>query len=121
MSEEALRYQSQVTGTPAGWVYRIVFGPGPNDFVNFDGFMSGVLLEAKGPNLARFIADDLSPLQFFKGGEKMLEQAARQFRASRGTPIRWIVAEKKFADYLRVLFRRNNLASIEVIHVPVRP
>lgn len=121
MSEDALRYQVEVTGTPAGWVYRVFFGPGPDDYVDFDGFVSGVLLEAKGPHLAKFIADDLNPLQFFKGGEKLLEQAARQFKASRGTPIRWIVAEKKFADYLRVLFRRNDLESIEVIHVPARP
>jgi hypothetical protein len=121
MSEEALRYQAQVTGAPAGWIYRVFFGTGPGDFVDFDGFVSGVLLEAKGPNLAKFIADDLSPLQFFKGGEKMLEQATRQFRASRGLPIHWIVAEKKFADYLRALFRRNDLESIEVIHIPARP
>jgi hypothetical protein len=121
MSEDALRYQVQVTGTPAGWVYRVFFGPGPNDFVDFDGFVSGVLLEAKGPNLAKFIDDALNPLNFFKGGDKMLLQAKRQVEAARGIPVRWIVAEKKFADYLRKLFNRSDLEGIEVIHVPPRP
>jgi hypothetical protein len=49
MSEDALRYQVHVTGTPPGWVYRVFFGPDPDDYVDFDGFVKGVLLEAKGP------------------------------------------------------------------------
>jgi NADPH-dependent ferric siderophore reductase len=48
----------------------------------------------------------------------MLEQAQRQFRAARGTPIRWIVAEEKLAGALRKLFKANGLDEIEVIHVP---
>jgi hypothetical protein len=121
MSEEAMRYQVQVTGTPKGWVYRVFFGPGPDDYVDFDGFVNGVLLEAKGPNLAKFIDEGLEPVGFFKGADGMLQQAQRQFRASNGLPIRWIVAEKKFADFLREMFRNNNLSSIEVLHVPARP
>ncbi|HYI00313.1 Tox-REase-5 domain-containing protein [Hyalangium sp.] len=121
MSEDALRYQLQVTGTPPGWVYRVFFGPGPSDYVDFDGFVNGVLLEAKGANLAKFIDGKLKPLPFFTGGDKMLIQATRQWSASRGLPVRWLIAEKKFADYLRTLFRRSNLESIEVIHAPVQP
>jgi len=115
MSEDAMRYQVQVTGTPKGWVYRVFFGPGPDDYVDFDGFVNGVLLEAKGPNLARFIDDRLKPLPFFRGETKFIEQAKRQFDAASGLPVRWIVAEKKFADYLRKLFDNNNLESIEVV------
>jgi hypothetical protein len=120
MSESARRYQVQVTGTPPGWVYRVFFGPGPDDYVDFDGFVNGVLLEAKGPNLAKFIDDALDPLPFFDGSAGIVRQARRQLNASGGAPIRWIVAEKKFADYLRTLFRTNNLGSIEVIHVPAK-
>jgi hypothetical protein len=120
MSEEALRYQVQVTGSPAGWVYRVFFGPGPDDYVDFDGFVSGVLLEAKGANLARFIDGKLKALPFFEGEAKLLEQARRQLLAARGTPVRWVVAEKKFADYLRKLFADRRMTSIEVIHVPVK-
>jgi Restriction endonuclease fold toxin 5 len=121
MSEDAMRYQIQVTGTPRGWVYRVFFGPGPDDYVDFDGFVNGVLLEAKGPNLAKFIDDGLEPMGFFKGADGMLRQAERQLRAANGLPIRWIVAEKRFADFLREMFRNNNLSSLEVLHVPARP
>ncbi len=121
MSEDAMRYQVQATGTPQGWVYRVFFGPGPDDYVDFDGFVNGVLLEAKGPNLAKFIDEGLEPVSFFKGADGMLLQAQRQFGAANGLPIRWIVAEKKFADFLREMFRNNNLSSIEVLHVPAKP
>jgi hypothetical protein len=121
MSEDALHYQVQVTGTPAGWVYRVFFGPGPDDYVDFDGFVSGVLLEAKGAHLAKFIDGKLKALPFFEGEAKFVEQARRQLRASRGIPIRWLVAEKKFADYLRRLFVDKGMESIEVIHVPLKP
>jgi hypothetical protein len=118
MSGDAMSYQVQVTGTPKSWVYRVFFGPGPDDYVDFDGFVNGVLLEAKGANLAKFINDGLKPLPFFRGQSKFLEQAKRQLDAANGLPVRWIVAEKKFADYLRKLFGDNGLESIEVIHVP---
>jgi hypothetical protein len=72
MSKDAMRYQVQVTGTPKGWVYRVFFGPGPDDYVDFDGFGNGVLLEAKGPNLAKFIDEGLEPVGFFKGADGML-------------------------------------------------
>jgi hypothetical protein len=121
MSEDALRYQVQVTGTPAGWVYRVFFGPGPNDYVDFDGFVSGVLLEAKGANLAKFIDGELKALPFFGGEAKLIGQARRQLRAARGIPVRWLVAEEKFADYLQKLFSKRDLEGIEVIHVPVKP
>jgi len=121
MSEAARRYQVQVTGAPPGWVYRVFFGPGPEDYVDFDGFVNGVLLEAKGANLAKFIDGKLNPLPFFEGADKIVPQAARQWKASRGLPVRWLVAEKKFADYLRALFRANDLDDIEVVHVPVQP
>jgi len=121
MSEDARRYQVQVTGAPEGWVYRVFFGPGPDDYVDFDGFVNGVVLEAKGPNLAKFIDEALAPVGFFKGAHGMLQQAQRQSRAANGLPIRWTVAEKKFADFLRKLFDNRNLEHIEVVHIPLKP
>jgi hypothetical protein len=118
MSEEARRYQVQVTGTPPGWVYRVFFGPGPDDLVDFDGFAKGVLLEAKGENLAQFIDEGLNAAPYFRGAKGILRQAERQLDAAQGAPIRWIVAEKRFADYLRKLFDANNLERIEVLHIP---
>jgi hypothetical protein len=121
MSEAALRYQVQVTGTPPGWVYRVFFGSGPEDYVDFDGFVNGVLLEAKGANLAKFIDDSLNPLPFFQGGAKVLQQARRQLEAAQGMPIRWFIAEKKFADYVRKLFANRRVEGIEVVHIPPPP
>ncbi|MDY7233163.1 restriction endonuclease fold toxin 5 domain-containing protein [Hyalangium rubrum] len=117
MSESARGYQAQVTGAPKGYAYRVKAGGKEADF---DGYQEGVLLEAKGPHLARFIDDTLEPKSFFKGADKLLEQAERQIMTARGTPIRWIVAEEKFAAALRKLFGRAGL-KIQVVHVPPAP
>ncbi len=61
---------------------------------------------------------DLTFLRIFKGRDLMLDQAQRQFRAARGTPIRWIVAEERLAGALRKLFKANGLEDIEVVHIP---
>lgn len=121
MSDAAARYQAQVTGAPPGWVYRVFFGPGPEDYVDFDGFVSGVLLEAKGANLAKFIDDGLNALPFFEGEAQILSQARRQLISAQGTPIRWLIAEKKFADYVRKLFANRRIEGIDVVHVPPLP
>jgi hypothetical protein len=75
-------YQVQVTGTPRGWVYRVFFGPGPDDYVDFDGFVNGVLLEAKGPNLAKFIDESLEPVRFFKGASPLPARPSRPSQPS---------------------------------------
>ncbi|MFP2907416.1 Tox-REase-5 domain-containing protein [Pyxidicoccus sp. 3LFB2] len=121
MKPPARRYQSQTTGAPESWVYRIQTGNGPKDHVDFDGFDGGVLLEAKGPNIAKFIDANLEPLWFFEGTDGILSQAARQLDAAGKTPVRWVVAEKRLADYLRKLFDKNGLGKIEVIHIPAKP
>ena len=121
MKPAARKYQAQNTGAPEGWVYRIRTGSGPRDHVDFDGFDGSVLLEAKGPNIAKFIDDNLEPLWFFEGTDGILSQAAKQLDAASGVPVRWVVAEKRLADYLRKLFDTNGLGKIEVIHVPARP
>jgi hypothetical protein len=117
MSESARNYQAQVTGAPKGYTYRVKVG---EKEVDFDGFKDGVLLEAKGPNLEQFISDKLAPKGFFKGADKMVEQAQRQFEVAQGMPIQWIIAEEKFAAALRILFKRAKL-KIEVVHrSPIR-
>ncbi len=51
---------------------------------------------------------------------KLLEQATRQVEAANGTPVRWIVAEKKLEGALRKMFEGAELP-IEVVHVPPTP
>lgn len=77
MSEEAQRFQSQVTGAPEGWVYRVRTGPGPKDFVDFDGFKNGVLLEVKGPGY-KALLEKMYGQEWFRGAKDLLAQARRQ-------------------------------------------
>ncbi len=113
MSESARNYQAQVTGAPKGYAYRVKVG---GEKVDFDGSDQGVLLEAKGTGYATFIDDELNFVRFFKGRDQMLDQAKRQVRAARGTPIRWIVAEEKLAGALKKMFEGARL-KIEVVHI----
>ncbi|HLL00512.1 MAG TPA: Tox-REase-5 domain-containing protein [Myxococcaceae bacterium] len=118
MSEQARRYQAQVTGAPEGYVYRVKLG---DKDAKFDGFDQGVLIETKATGYAKWVDPDFNFVGYFEGRNQMLEQANRQFDAANGTPIRWIVAEEKLAGALRKLFRENDLTDIEVLHVPPAP
>ena len=117
MSEQARRYQVQVTGAPEGYVYRVKLG---EKYVKFDGFDGSVLIETKSTGYAQWIDRNLRFLRVFKGRLQILEQAERQIQAANGTPIRWIVAEGELAGALRVLFKEAGL-KIEVIHIPPVP
>ncbi|WP_375742812.1 restriction endonuclease fold toxin 5 domain-containing protein [Corallococcus interemptor] len=108
MSDRARDYQSQVTGAPKGSAYRVKRG---DDEVDFDGYDldENVLLDAKGHGYEQFFGKDLHPKKFFEGVAPLLEQAKRQLRAAGGTPVRWVVAEEKFADALRALFKDQRI------------
>ncbi len=117
MPEESLRYQSQVAGAPPGWVYRIRTGPGPKDYVDFDGFKNGLLLELKGTGYLKLL-QKMYGKPWFTGMEEMIEQAQRQLKAARGTPIQWHFAEREVADLMRKLFKEKDLGRIKVVHTP---
>ncbi|ATB45654.1 hypothetical protein MYMAC_001239 [Corallococcus macrosporus DSM 14697] len=111
MEEPARRYQAQVASAPEGQVYEI-------DNVKFDGFNGASLLEAKGPGYEKFLGQGVEQGGWFEGFMGMVKQARSQQRVSRGFPIEWHCAESRVADYVRVLFRRNGLGRISVIHTP---
>ena len=113
MSDDAKRFQSEMTGAPEGWVYRVRTGPGPKDFVDFDGFKNGVLLEVKGPGY-KALLEKMYGQEWFRGAKDMLDQAQRQFRAAKGTPIQWHFAEKEVGDLMKALFEENQLSRIKV-------
>ncbi|WP_434299663.1 Tox-REase-5 domain-containing protein [Corallococcus exiguus] len=113
MSEASRKYQAQVTEAPVGRVYKV-------QEVKFDGFKMGVLLETKGPGYARFLKDG-SFRTWFRGADGMLEQAKRQFKAAKGTPIHWHFAEREVADAVRDLFRNEGLGTIKVVFTPPSP
>ena len=91
-----------------------------NGGVKLDGFEEGLLLDAKGPGFANKFNDDLSPKKWFapSGARALMEQAGRQFKAAKGVPIRWHVAEKKAADAIRKLLKDAGVEGIEVVHTP---
>nr|WP_128800218.1 restriction endonuclease fold toxin 5 domain-containing protein [Corallococcus coralloides] len=116
MSDRARDYQAQVTGAPKGSAYRLKVG---DEEVDFDGYdlVDDLLLEAKGPGYAKFIQDSMSMKEFYRGFDKVLAQAERQFNVAGGRRIRWIVAEERFATFLREAFKSARLP-IEVVSIP---
>jgi hypothetical protein len=117
MSGDSQRYQTEVTGAPKGWVYRVRTGPGPRDFVDFDGFKNGVLLEVKGPGY-RELLKKMHGKPWFEGIEEMIDQAKRQSRAANETPVQWHFAEREVADIMRIRFQREGLEQIQVLPPP---
>jgi hypothetical protein len=119
MSDRARDYQAQVTGAPKGSAYRVKKG---NEEVDFDGFdpEENVLLDAKGPGYEKFFGIDLKAKTFFRGEDALADQAQRQITAAGGARVRWVVAEEKFADVLRALFRFRNI-KVEVRFIPPPP
>ncbi|WP_439099224.1 restriction endonuclease fold toxin 5 domain-containing protein [Corallococcus exercitus] len=116
MSDRARDYQAQVTGAPKGSAYRVKRG---DEEVDFDGYdlEENVLLDAKGLGYEKFFGKDLSAKEFFEGAAPLVEQAQRQFRVAGGTPVRWVVAEERFAAALRVLFKGQGV-KVEVRFLP---
>nr|WP_279637114.1 Tox-REase-5 domain-containing protein [Corallococcus praedator] len=121
MSARSRRYQEQISGHSADEAYW-VGGVGKNSGgVKFDGFVDGVLREAKGPGYAKFF-EGLEPKEWFKnsGAQGLIDQARRQAEKVRGMGIsvRWHVAEKSAVDAFRELFKRARVEGVEILHTP---
>ncbi len=121
MKPGARKYQSQVSGAPEGWVYRVERA---GEKYDFDGYKDGYLVDGKGPNYDNKFLDTLEPKYWFTetGAKELLKNAERQRRVANGAPIRWHVAEAKAAKAIRKLLQEGGyLGSIEVTHTPVLP
>ncbi len=115
MSEDSRSYQSQVTGAPPGWVYRVWRN---GEKADFDGYSlsEGVLQDGKAFNYAKHFDKDLNPKEYFQGAKKLLETARRQIRVANGVPIRWYVAEPKMVGILEKMLEKAGLPGIEVVY-----
>lgn len=82
------------------------------------------MLEAKGPGYADKFLANLDPKYWFQhtGAQGLIEQARRQLRSVQGmgARIEWHVAEKKAAEAIKLLFERDQITEIRVVHTPPR-
>jgi hypothetical protein len=116
-SERARRYQEQISGRSADEVYFI-------EGVEYDGFASGILKEAKGERYLEFFQKNGQPKAWYETSgefERLIEQAGKQSRAARGTPVEWHVAEREMVGILRRHFEEAGIKGIKVIHTPLLP
>jgi hypothetical protein len=123
MSEEARRYQAQVTAAPPGMVYLVERNGVVGDF---DGFTpnegpQGVLLEAKGIGYEQFFDSKLTPKPFYQGLKKLINKARNQSRVANGIPVRWHVAEPRMVAILEKIFAQEGITGIDVIYTPALP
>ena len=119
-SEPSLRYQEQITGRPAWYVYMV-------EGLEFDGFNGKQLLEAKGPGYCSFFNPDGTPKYWYVNSGKfdeMMDQAGKQAKKAQllGLPVTWHVADAQVAKFLRKIFRaEKELNNITVRHTRPAP
>ena len=83
-----LYYKEQVTNFPAEYYYHV-------GDVSFDGYRDGILVDAKGEGLLKFIETNWTASVYGNGG--LVDSALRRLEAVRNagatTPIHWHIAE----------------------------
>ena len=92
--------------------------PATGDDVYFDDCRrrDSTMIDAKGTGYLDMLEKE-SDYPWDGVEAKMLKQARRQIQAAAGRAIEWHFAEKDVADYVRQLFRQENIG-ITVIHTP---
>jgi hypothetical protein len=108
-------YQRQITGCSPTKEFVVRCG---NLHANFDGYVRGVLVEAKYYVHGRYMRPgDAKAVE-----RDLVDEARRQRELARiaGLPLRWHVATLKGARALCDLFARNNLKDIPVYFTPPR-
>ncbi|MFY0572301.1 Tox-REase-5 domain-containing protein [Archangium lansingense] len=121
MSEPSRTYQSQVTGAPKGWCYRVCRN---GDCADYDGFdpRTGSLLEAKGLGYDKWFKPDLDARFEFNGLQALRDQARKQARLAGGLRVRWHVAEPRMVAVFKKLFESWGVSTIEVVYtMPTLP
>lgn len=112
MSDNSRDYQERIAGGHAGETYRV-------DNVNFDVYNEAGLGDAKA-HYAQFVDDDSGEFKDWwarspSGGKAMLDQAQRQLKAARGTPVTWYVQEEPVRDAIINLLNSREIYGIRVV------
>jgi len=111
MSAAAAKYQSSITGQAANKSFLL-------KGVKFDGFVKGILQDAKS-GMGNFVdkaTGDFKP--WFSGGQKMVQQALRQVEAANGNKIQWFFENKSVMEATKKLFQKSGVKGIELIYKP---
>jgi uncharacterized protein YlxW (UPF0749 family) len=111
MSEYSRRYQEFNGGRP-GEVYKVERG---DEYADFDSYVDGVLVDSKGRHNQFF--RDGRPEDWWRGRDKLIDEAERQVRVANGAPIEWRFAEK--GDFYRYFREQLEDSPIRVRHVPM--
>ncbi|MCI0738940.1 MAG: Tox-REase-5 domain-containing protein, partial [Gemmataceae bacterium] len=118
-SHAAMIYEQQITGHLAGWGYRVARG---RVSATFDGYISGVFLEAKGVGYARHVVNGrFIRGPSFEGYARLVDEARRQSQVANGCVVQWHVAEAEAATAIRNMLIDQGISGITVIHTPLRP
>jgi len=102
---------------PKGFAVSL-FNPVEGKDVHFDDCQrsTGVMIEAKGTGYQAMM-EKKSEYPWAGVEEKLLKQANSQLQAAGARPVVWFVAEKQVANFIRDLFKEENL-KITVIWAP---
>ncbi|MEU1478515.1 Tox-REase-5 domain-containing protein [Streptomyces sp. NPDC005760] len=114
-SARAVAYEFQITGVPEGFGYLVRDTPNPKGVLKFDGYIGGVLLEAKGPGYSAMMNSynkTVVEVDFVK-------QARYQVEAAPNTPITWHIAERDVYEKAKQVFSEtDDLKRITVVYTP---
>lgn len=105
--------------TPASAAERTdVSGWTTKDGKRFDGFLNGVLIDAKA-DYGPFLLPNGEWESFFPGNKYFLGEAVKQTERAAGTPIFWVFAQKEVAENVAVLLSVNGYGNITCIWKPM--
>ena len=120
----ALLYQSQISGLPPRFDFRLP-NPAGGKPVSFDACWenkNGTIGDAKGPGYAKFMIAPDGWFGWYEGDEDIEDQMARQSRAAAaaGRRVEWHFAEQGPAEYFKkyVNDNRADLPNIDVYYTP---
>jgi hypothetical protein len=114
MSDTSRRYQSQVTGSPEGWVYRVRKN---GKEVDFDGYQEGYLLDAKGFNYDKWFDANLKHKQFYQGAQKWWMTPSGNSRSPRGRPFAGTWRSLEWSKSSKSSFKKRALKVRRGLHL----
>lgn len=120
--EPGILYQSQISGLPPGFDFKLPNPDGGNP-VSYDACWddkNGAMGDAKGPNYFKFMVDPNHWRDWYQGLGKLEDQMERQSHAATGRMVEWHFAEEGPAEFFKQYVDKNrkDLPNISVFYTP---